>query len=250
MLTEERHAFILQVLKRDGIVKSQDLMNQLECSESTIRRDLGQLEDAGELKRIHGGAKRIYQLDEELSTSEKSFKNIQGKSAIGKKAASLIQGNDVIFIDAGTTTLAMIPHLKGKSITVVTNGIQHASLLADQQIETFLIGGKIKHSTKAIIGSVSLNELKNYRFNQVFLGMNGIDPEFGCTTPDPEEAALKQRAHKQAAVTYLLADQSKWNKVSFAKVCEMEEVSIVTDKIPDNLQYYKEKATILEAEGK
>ncbi|MBY7144623.1 DeoR/GlpR transcriptional regulator [Virgibacillus sp. NKC19-3] len=247
MLTEERHAFILQILKRNGIVKSQDLMNQLECSESTIRRDLRQLEETGDLKRIHGGAKRIYQLDEELPTSEKSFKNIQEKQIIGKRATSLIQENDVIFMDAGTTTLAMVPYLQGKSITVVTNGIQHASLLAEQQIETFLIGGKIKHSTKAIIGSVSLNELKNYRFNRVFLGMNGIDPEFGCTTPDPEEAALKQRAHEQAAVTYLLADQSKWNKVSFAKVCDMEEVTIITNNIPENLQYNKEKATILEA---
>lgn len=248
MLTEERHKHILQTLKRDGIVKSQDLMDQLGCSESTIRRDLDQLESAGELKRIHGGAQRIYQLDEELTTSEKSFKNIQEKKAIGKKAASLVQENDVIFLDAGTTTLAMIPYLQKKSITVVTNGIQHASLLADERIDTFLIGGKIKHSTKAIIGAISLNELKNYRFDQIFLGMNGIDPEFGCTTPDPEEAALKQTAHQQAAVTYLLADKSKWNKVSFAKVCELEEVSIITDSIPDNLQYYKKKATILEAD--
>lgn len=163
-------------------------------------------------------------------------------------AASLIEVNDVIFVDAGTTTLAMIPYLKDKNITVVTNGIGHASLLADQHIQTFLVGGKIKHSTKAIIGAGSLDELKHYRFNKAFLGMNGIDLEFGCTTPDPEEAALKKIAKGQAAATFLLADQTKWNKVSFAKVCELEEVSIVTDYIPSNLQHYTEKTTILEAE--
>ncbi|WP_373895691.1 DeoR/GlpR family DNA-binding transcription regulator [Virgibacillus sp. CBA3643] len=247
MLTEERHAYILNLLQQDGIVKSQNLMHQFSCSESTIRRDLAQLEDAGELRRIHGGAKRIYQLDEELTASEKSFKSIQEKEMIGKLAASLIDVNDVIFVDAGTTTLAMIPYLKDKNIIVVTNGIGHASLLADQHIQTFLVGGKIKHSTKAIIGANSLHELKNYRFNKTLLGMNGIDLAFGCTTPDPEEAALKKLAHQQAAATFLLADQTKWNKVTFAKVCELEEVSIVTDYIPSNLQHYREKTTILEA---
>ncbi|UJL45883.1 DeoR/GlpR transcriptional regulator [Virgibacillus sp. NKC19-16] len=246
MLTEERHAFILRMLKQDGIVKSQDLMKRIGCSESTIRRDLGQLENEGKLKRIHGGANRTYQLDEELTASEKSFKNIQEKESIGKLAASLIEVNDVIFMDAGTTTLALTPYLKDKNITVVTNGIQHASALAEQQVQVYLIGGMIKHSTKAIIGSDSLNTLHNYRFNKAFLGMNGIDASFGCTTPDPEEAALKKMAHQQAAATFVLADHSKWDKVSFAKVFDMEEISIVTDYIESNMQHYKEETTILE----
>ncbi|QKY70102.1 DeoR/GlpR family DNA-binding transcription regulator [Lentibacillus sp. CBA3610] len=247
MLTEERHNLILKLLKQDGIVKSQHLMDVVGCSESTVRRDLDQLEDAGELTRIHGGAKRSYQLDEELTASEKSFKNVQSKEAIGKLAADLVENNDVIFIDAGTTTLAMIAYLQDKQITVVTNGIQHASRLADQGIETFLTGGKIKLSTKAIIGSQSLNELRNYRFDKAFLGMNGIDLSFGCTTPDPEEAALKQMAHQRAASAYLLADQSKWNKVTFANVCELEDVTIVTDRLSDLSQHYREKTTIMEA---
>ncbi|WP_010531977.1 DeoR/GlpR family DNA-binding transcription regulator [Lentibacillus jeotgali] len=247
MLTEERHQVILDLLNQDGIVKSQYLMDVIGCSESTVRRDLDHLEDAGRLTRIHGGAKRAYQLDEELTASEKSFKNIQSKESIGKLAAALVEPNDVIFIDAGTTTYAMLPYLQTKTITVVTNGIQHASLLADQGIETYLPGGKIKPSTKAIIGSQSLAALKNYRFDKVFLGMNGIDLAFGCTTPDPEEAALKQMAHQQAASSFLLADQTKWNKVNFSKVCELEDVTIVTDTLTDNLQHYQDKTTIMEA---
>lgn len=247
MLTEERHQIILDLLKKDGIVKSQYLMDVIGCSESTIRRDLDQLEDAGELTRIHGGAKRNYQLGEELTASEKSFKNTHSKELIGKLAAGLVENNEVIFIDAGTTTLAMLPYLKGKPITVVTNGIQHASLLADQGVETYLPGGKIKPSTKAIIGSQSLGELKKYRFDKAFLGMNGIDLAFGCTTPDPEEAALKQMAHQQAAVTFLLADKDKWNKVNFAKVCELEDATVVTDTLHPELEHYRNKTTIMEA---
>ncbi|RDW20234.1 DeoR family transcriptional regulator [Oceanobacillus arenosus] len=247
MLTEERYAFILNELKHNGIVKMHELMMALQCSESTIRRDLDQLEKNGELRRVHGGAKRIYRLDDELSNNEKTLKNVQEKVAIAKLAASLIEKNDIVFIDAGTTTLAMIDYIENGNITVVTNGILHASLLTDRNITTYLIGGKIKPSTKAIIGPTSFNELRNYRFNKTFLGINGIDREFGCTTPDPEEAALKSLAIKQASITYMLADQSKWNKVNFANVCDLEEVTIITDEIKGNIDSFKQKTEIMEA---
>ncbi|WP_087974729.1 DeoR/GlpR family DNA-binding transcription regulator [Oceanobacillus rekensis] len=247
MLTEERHSFIMSKLNESGIVKSLTLMADLNCSESTIRRDLAQLESKGALIRIHGGAKRNYRLDEELSYNAKTIKNVHQKNKIGRFAASLIKNNDVIYMDAGTTTLAMIEYINIENITVVTNGIQHASLLADKDINTIQIGGKVKNSTKAIIGAASLSELRNFRFTKSFLGINGIDVAYGCTTPDPEEAALKKLAHQQSAITYLLADETKWDKVSFAKVCNLEEVSIITDCNVQNLKSYKEKTTILEA---
>ncbi|MEN2467380.1 DeoR/GlpR family DNA-binding transcription regulator [Ornithinibacillus sp. JPR2-1] len=247
MLTDERYSVILNRLQESGIVKSQDLLTILNCSESTIRRDLDHLEQAGYLKRIHGGAKRIYQLDEELSNKEKSLKNVQEKSSIGKFAASLIEENDVIFLDAGTTTLAIIDYIKVGNITVVTNGIQHASLLADYGIDTILLGGKIKLSTKAIVGPTSISELKNYQFDKAFIGTNGIDLEFGCTTPDPEEAAIKRLAFRQSANSYVLADQTKWNKVTFVKVCDLDDVTIITEQTELDLSSFKEKTTILEA---
>lgn len=246
MITEERHSFILNQLNENGLVKSADLMDMLNCSESTIRRDLANLEESGALMRIHGGAKRIYKLDKELTYNEKTVKNVQSKHLIGKFASSLIENNDVIYMDAGTTTLAMINFLTAKNITVVTNGLLHASLLADRNINIIQLGGSVKNSTKAIIGANSLSELQNYRFTKAFLGTNGVDITFGCTTPDPEEAAIKSLAHHQSSVTYVLADESKWNKVNFAKVCSLEEVTIITDKSPA-LQQYQEKTTILEA---
>src|SRR5699024_9831723 len=142
--------------------------------------------------RIHGVARSTYQLEEELSVSEKSSKNIQEKQTIAKLAASLVKENDVIYIDAGTTTLAMINFLTAKNITVVTNGVAHASLLADKEIQAFLLGGRVKYSTKAVIGTDSLRDLKSYQFNKAFLGTNGIHLEYGYTTPDPDEAALKK----------------------------------------------------------
>lgn len=246
MLTDERHAKILEMLFESGIVKTQELMNDLQCSESTIRRDLDHLEKLGKLKRIHGGAKRMYQLDEELSNQEKSLKNIQEKVNIGKYAASLVEENDFIFIDAGTTTLKIIDYLEKENIKIVTNGITHASLLADRNIDTILIGGKIKPSTKAVVGATSLHELQDFRFSKSFIGINGMHTEFGCTTPDPEEAAIKRLVIGHSAVSYIVADESKWDKVNFIKVCDLEDVSIITNKAEKDLTTYKEKTTILE----
>ncbi|MEI3599446.1 MULTISPECIES: DeoR/GlpR family DNA-binding transcription regulator [unclassified Oceanobacillus] len=248
MLTEERHSFILKQLKENNIVKSQALMNELQCSESTIRRDLSELESKGLLTRIHGGARSTYQLEEELSVSEKSSKNIQEKQTIAKLAASLVKENDVIYIDAGTTTLAMINFLTAKNITVVTNGVAHASLLADKEIQAFLLGGRVKYSTKAVIGTDSLRDLKSYQFNKAFLGTNGIHLEYGYTTPDPDEAALKKTAITQSAMAYMLADDSKWEKVTFSKVGDIEEATIITNRTDRSLTNYQEKTTILEAE--
>lgn len=246
MLTDERHAKILKMLDENGIVKTQELMDVLQCSESTIRRDLDHLEKLGKLKRVHGGAKRIYQLDEELSNQEKSLKNIQEKVNIGKYAASLVEENDFIFIDAGTTTLKIIDFLEKENIKIVTNGISHALLLADRNIDAILIGGRIKPSTKAVVGATSLDELKDFRFNKSFIGINGIHTEFGCTTPDSEEAAIKRLVIHHSAIPYVLADESKWDKVNFTKVCELEDVSIITNKTKKDLTAYKEKTTILE----
>ncbi|GIO25312.1 DeoR/GlpR family DNA-binding transcription regulator [Oceanobacillus sp. J11TS1] len=248
MLTDERHQYILQRLIESGVIKSVDLIESLGCSESTIRRDLAQLESKGLLLRIHGGAKLNATFGTELTYQEKTVKNSQQKKNIGKFAASLLEKNDVIYLDAGTTTLEMIPFLSDLSITVVTNGIAHASMLADRHIESYLVGGKLKHSTKAMVGAPSQRFLKNYQFTKAFLGIDSIDMTYGCTTPDPEEASMKQLAIEQAADTYLLADDSKWNKVSFAKICDISDVSFITNKVSNIHQPYLRHTTILEVD--
>lgn len=248
MLTDERHQFILQRLNESGVIKSVDLINHLGCSESTLRRDLAQLESKGLLLRIHGGAKLNATFGAELTYQEKTVKNSQQKKNIGSYAASLIEKDDVIYLDAGTTTLEMIPFLMDSSITVVTNGIAHASMLADRQINAYLVGGKLKHSTKAMVGAPSQRSLMNYRFTKAFLGVDSIDMKYGCTTPDPEEATMKQLAIERASETYLLADDSKWNKVSFAKICDISDVAFITNKISDVHQSYLKQTTILEVD--
>ncbi|OJG28704.1 DeoR family transcriptional regulator [Enterococcus caccae] len=248
MLTEERHQAILRLLDQQTVVKSHELSALLNASESTIRRDLQELENAGLLERVHGGAKQILNLGFEQDMSEKSTKNTQEKQKIALLAATFVHEGDVIYLDAGSTTLEMLPFLVDKNITVVTNSVHHAAKLGDLNIKTIILGGSLKLSTKAIIGAAGMEQLSHFRFNKAFMGMNGAHLEFGLTTPDPEEAALKRLAIEQTEEAYILIDQTKLNKVTFTKVTDLDKVILLTNHCsPEVLEQFQKKTTIKEA---
>ncbi|OJF97023.1 DeoR/GlpR family DNA-binding transcription regulator [Alkalibacterium sp. 20] len=247
MLTEERHSFILDQLDTKNTITVQELVERLNHSESTIRRDLTTLEDQNKLVRIHGGAKKKRKPVDEPTMDEKTVKYMQEKEKISQLAASLIDEYEVVYLDAGTTTYTMIPYLEGKDITVVTNGVPHASLLIDYNIESILVGGKIKQRTKAIIGSIAERQLEEFNFTKAFMGINGIDLEQGYTTPDVEEAAIKRKAIKQSNQSYILADISKIGDVSFVKVADIDECTLITTKLPEEKKELNEYTRVMEA---
>lgn len=234
MLTEERYNLIIERLQVSGIVKLQELVDVSGASESTIRRDLIDLEGRQLLRRIHGGATLLHQKGEEPGMEEKTFTNVQEKHHIARLAAREIQNGECIYLDAGTTTLAMIPFIEAKDITVVTNGLSHVDALVSKRIRSYLLGGMMKMLTKAIIGGMALENLNNFRFDRCFLGANGIDAEMGYTTPDPEEAMIKRRAHELAAHTYILADSSKIGEVTFARLFDLQEAVLITEAVPEH----------------
>ncbi|ANB61305.1 DeoR/GlpR family DNA-binding transcription regulator [Anoxybacteroides amylolyticum] len=246
MLTEERHRLILELLAEKKVVKLQELVEATSSSESTIRRDLSQLEKEKKLRRVHGGAALLHQKREELSVLEKSTKNMEEKRLIAQYAARFVQDGDCIYLDAGTTTLEMIPYLNAKDIVVVTNGITHLEALLEKNIPTYLLGGFIKKKTKALIGRGALNSLEHYSFDKCFIGVNGIHLDFGYTTPDPEEAMVKSLALKLSRQAYVLADHSKMNESTFAKIADLEAATIVTDELDDELLALYEAKTAIE----
>ncbi|OQO71590.1 DeoR family transcriptional regulator [Enterococcus villorum] len=248
MLTEERREKILHLLDQQKIVKSQDLVTQLNASESTIRRDLQELENEGLLERIHGGAKKGQLLGFEPNMSEKTLKNVQEKQTIAQLAAMLINEDEVIYLDAGSTTLEMIPFLQDKKVTIVTNSVKHAAKLVDLQLPTIILGGQVKISTNAVLGSNTIDQLKNFHFNKAFMGMNGADLNHGFTTPDPEEAAIKRLAMANAEESFVLIDHSKFNQLSFTSVAPLSAATIVTERCPmEFVADYRERTTIKEA---
>lgn len=234
MLAEERQQMIMKQLEKARVVKLQDLVQSLHASESTIRRDLQELEFRHLLRRVHGGASLLQLRSTEPDMETKTAENMQQKRSIARLAASLVKEHECIYLDAGTTTLEMIPYIKGGNVTVVTNGPSHAEMLAERMIACYLIGGKMKRSTKAVIGSMANRNLDLFRFDRAFLGANGIDATMGYTTPDPEEASLKRHAKELSAQTYVVADSSKFFEVSFSKMFDLREAAIITDELPDS----------------
>lgn len=234
MLTEERHQIILKQLQLHNIVKLQDLIPLTGASESTLRRDLQDLEECHKLLRIYGGAQSIVSFHEEPALSQKITANTDQKNLIGKAASDFVQNDQVIFLDAGTTVQAIIPYLaKLTNLLVITNSVVNASTLADYQIETFVPGGKLKPSTKALIGSSMTSTLENYHFDVAFIGTNGFALDSGYTTPDPEEAATKKIALNNSIEKYIVADSSKCGQVSFSRFADLGDAQLITNELSE-----------------
>lgn len=245
MLTPERHRLILQLLKEKNTIKINELVEITNASESTIRRDLSQLEEEKFLKRVHGGASRLQGKLQEPSMSEKSSKNSQEKRKIAQYAASLVEEGDCIYLDAGSTVMEMIEYLPRKDIVVVTNGLMHLPLLLEKEITTFLIGGFAKAKTNALVGRGALLSLDQYRFDKCFMGVNGIHVQFGYTTPDQEEAMIKQKAISLSREVFVLADNTKFSEIAFSKIADIHEATIITNELDqENAQQYLSKTSI------
>ena len=227
MLESERHFLILQLLTQNQTIRLQDITEETGSSESTIRRDLIELERQRKLKRVHGGAAKLQGKLQESSMLEKTSKNLHIKQQIGRLAAAHVAEGDTIYLDAGTTIFEMIPFLPS-SIIVVTNGISHTDALLARGCKTILTGGIAKPSTKALVGRGAHTSIQQYRFDKCFLGVNGIHPDYGFTTPDEEEAQIKELAIHLSREAYILADHSKFQEVAFAKFADLEQAVVVT----------------------
>ena len=223
MLTEERHSLILNALEEKGTLTVLELVNMLNTSESTIRRDLATLDHNGRLRKVHGGAVKLDSgmILNEPNITEKEKLFTEEKEKISRYAAQTIKKNDFVYLDAGTTTEKMIEYITEKSATFVTNGFNHARLLAKRGFRVYLVGGEVKHTTEAIVGASCIEMLKSYNFTKCFLGTNGISAERGYTTHNIDEASVKRVAVERGYVSFILADHSKFDRiaaVSFAEI--------------------------------
>ena len=247
MLTEERHAIIIEKVRQYKSVKLPELCELLEASESTVRRDLITLDKRGLIKKVHGGAISIddgsWNLAEQ-NVEEKSKLFNEEKTAIARYAATLIDDGDFVYIDAGTTTEKMIEFLPEKDLTFVTNGFTHAKKLAQRGFKVFIPAGEIKGTTEAIIGAECVRSLQSYNFTKSFVGANGISLSNGITTPDRNEACCKMTVVQNSLTVYILADHSKFNQTASVTFAQLGRVKIITDKLND--KEYMSKSNIKE----
>lgn len=236
MLAEKRFAKILDLLAEKRSVTVLELCEALNASESTIRRDLTELDRLGKLNKVHGGATLPDSqfLADELTMDAKQALAVAEKRDIARAAAMLIRPQDFIYIDAGTTTLALVQALSGSALEAhyVTNGIAHARLLVQKGCRVFVPGGMLRPNTEAIVGAAAVASLQAYNFTKAFLGANGVDLQAGFTTPDPEEAAVKATAVRHARESWFLVDSTKFARVYPAVITELQGGAILTDRCP------------------
>lgn len=250
MLSEERHKLILERLERESVVYLNDLVKYLNTSESTIRRDLTALDKAGLLKKVHGGATSLKEISinttDDIVENRQSL-NIDEKLKIAEYAASLIEDNDLVYIDAGTTTELMINFISNTKAVFVTNGIVHARKLIKKNCTTYILGGELKLTTEAIVGAETVNSLRKYNFTKGFFGTNGVDIDRGFTTPDVKEAMVKEEALHRSRKRFVLCDQSKFDEISSITFADIKDAKIITTNLENNR--YKHQTEILEVES-
>lgn len=233
MLAEERMTKITQKVNEQGSVTVQELVEYLETSESTIRRDLNSLDAMGEITKVHGGAVSVHtsfqMRDDEIS--DRRVINLEEKKTIAKYAAGLIRKDDFVYIDAGTTTEFIIDYITEKKAIYVTNAVNHACRLAHMGCEVYLVGGRLKSTTEASVGAETVETLSEYNFTIGFWGTNGIHRKAGFTTPDREEASGKHVSLKNCKKRYIVADSSKFDSISPVKFADYNDAMIITEKM-------------------
>ena len=235
MLTEERHHLILQMLQAHQSVTVSQLCQALGASESTIRRDLNALDRQGQLKKVHGGATQtdwLYATQDEVVSVRHSI-HMAEKQRIGAAAAQLIEPDDFVYVDAGTTTECMVDALTHTGATFVTNGILLAKQFAQKGCTVYLPPGELKLATEALVGAQTVSSLQSYNFTKGFFGTNGITRQNGFSTPDATEAAVKAAALARCRRAYVLADPAKFGVIASVTFARFEAATIYTTRMAD-----------------
>ena len=237
MLTQERKAYLLDVLRREKRVVAKTVSRKLGLSEDTIRRDLRELAAEGLLQRVHGGA--LPASPAMADFTQRTQVETDGKAAIGRRAALMVRSGQVVFLDGGTTAVQVARHLPADlHATMVTHSPSVAVELAKHpRVLVEIIGGRLfKHSVVAI-GAAATSAITGIRADLFFLGVTGIHPEVGLTTGDAEEAALKRLLISQAAETIVLASKEKLGAASPFLVAPIRAAHtlVIESEVPDGV---------------
>jgi DeoR family transcriptional regulator of aga operon len=246
--TIERRAKIIEMLESDGQVKVPRLSQIFNVSDVTIRNDLDQLESKELLVRSRGGALRINRVGIDYQLDVKSKKHTNEKQLIGVKAAELINENDTIILDSGTTTLEIAKNLSQfKHLTIITNALNIAGYLVNlPNVRLIVPGGSLRRNSLSLIGAAAEEGFKHYYCDKLFIGVDGIDSVYGISTPNMEEAHLNRIMIDVAKEIIVVTDSSKFFRRSFAFIAPLSKVNtIITDNnIPEDEKLILEKSNI------
>ncbi|MFB7714034.1 DeoR/GlpR family DNA-binding transcription regulator [Streptomyces sp. NPDC056105] len=232
MYAPERQQEILRLARDGGRVDVLSLAEEFQVTAETIRRDLKTLDRAGLVRRVHGGAIPAGRLDFEPDVAEREGTAADEKDRIARLALAELPEEGTVILDAGTTVARLAAAVPLEStLTVVTHGLPVAARLADHPgIQLHLVGGRVRHRTRAAVDAWALRAYGEIRADVLFLAANGFSAEHGLTTPDLAEAAVKRAAVGAARRVVLLADSAKYGQEHFARFGDLGDVDVlITD---------------------
>ena len=246
MFVEERQQEILKLLNAKKRITVEELINKFSVSEVTIRKDLNALRKKNLLKRTYGGAVVSRSIIDVPTFEKRKVINKEVKEKIGREAVKLIEENETIMIDSGTTTFEIAKGLKQfHNLTIITNSLDVCvEIIKYNSIKAVSTGGEINKNNLSMSGLATKQVLSKYRANKVFIGISALSLEHGFTTSDEQVARAKKQMMKSSNKVVVVSDSSKFDKVSFSKICDYDEIDIlITDDgiSEEYLNAFKEK---------
>lgn len=252
---EQRREEIIKELQNTGKVRVLDLSHRFGISEVSIRNDLILLESLGRLNRVHGGAVAPNQFYKNMDSGERYKMNINYKKVLAEKVAELVDDNDTIMMNAGTTLTYILRELRlKKNISIVTNSIRNANEI--NQYPTFnvtLLGGQIDSRYQFTYGNDTIRQLKNYHANKCILSLDGVSSTSGLSLYYTNEALTIHAMMECSDMVIVAADTSKIGKTTFTNIADISEIDVlVTNRAPEKARELgllkKEGIRVYEAE--
>jgi DeoR/GlpR family transcriptional regulator of sugar metabolism len=236
----ERHGKVLDYINERKKASVKELSQHFRVSKVTIRRDLDELVRRGLVIKTHGGALSLdNSFSSEIPYEKKFMQNVEAKKKIGLLAARMVEPDDVIILDAGSTTLEIAAQLRPlDEVTVITNDLKIAVALAHKPgVQLMVTGGVQEKGVYTLTGSTAEEFLSKIRAKKTFLGADAISLEYGITNRTFQEVSVKRCMMKAADEVILVADHSKFDKKVFAFLCELQEVDqIIVDRMEPDLK--------------
>lgn len=229
MTIAERHKYILNKLHAEGFVSVAELSREMDVTTVTVRKDLKVLEDKGLLYRSHGSATPVSPYVNDRPFSEKKLVYVNEKNKIALQAARMIEEGEAVIMGSGTTVTALARLIPANmKLTVLTAAMNVGMVLMENpNAEIVQLGGVVRKSSSSVVGHYAEGMLGNFACAKLFLGVDGISPEFGLTTSNMMEAHLNARMIKAVQKTIVLTDSSKFGKKGFGKICDIEDIDII-----------------------
>ncbi|MFD1774262.1 DeoR/GlpR family DNA-binding transcription regulator [Paenibacillus rhizophilus] len=243
MLKPKRIKQIQDYIMEHNTVSLDELVNVFNVSKNTIRRDIQELVEGGEIKKVYGGVTAV-NITTLLSFNDRKTRNRSEKQRIAKAAARYVNDGDIIYIDSGTTTLEMIEYIKHINLTLITSNLDFIlGALPYSNLNVISTGGVLERKTKSFASIKNTDLLKAYNINKAFMASTGISISSGVTNSSPLESEIKQIVVERSREVFLLVDRCKFGKHALMTYCNLDEIDyLVTDSMPggDYLEYAKQ----------